>query len=113
MLGCRRCHPLRDERFLDAPYHACLSPPRRIVARLDTAGSLEFVVVDADGAPTLYDLPEFGGRLSGSGEVAWVKAGRIVHTSVWPYWNGPESFEAFTAAFLKDVEPGPCEARTT
>jgi hypothetical protein len=42
---------------------------------------LELVVVDVDGSPDLYELPEFKGQISGSGETAWVRDGIIVATS--------------------------------
>jgi hypothetical protein len=42
---------------------------------------LELVVVDVDGSAPLYELPEFQGQISGSGETAWVRDGRIVATS--------------------------------
>src|SRR5262249_45128233 len=42
---------------------------------------LELVVVDVDGSAPLYELPEFKGLVSGSGETAWVRDGRIVATS--------------------------------
>lgn len=37
-------------------------------------------VVDVDGSPALYELPEFKGRV-GCGETAWVRDGKIVATS--------------------------------
>lgn len=42
---------------------------------------LELVVVDVDGSAPLYELPEFKGKVSGCGETAWVRDGRIVATS--------------------------------
>ena len=42
---------------------------------------LELVVVDVDGSAPLYELPEFKGQIAGSGEIAWVRHGRIVATS--------------------------------
>ena len=42
---------------------------------------LALVVVDVDGSAPLYELPEFKGQISGSGETAWVRDGRIVATS--------------------------------
>src|SRR5258707_194542 len=38
--------------------------------RLD-AECLELVVVDVDGSPALYELPEFKGKVQGAGETAW------------------------------------------
>jgi hypothetical protein len=51
-----------------------------ILGRLG-AGSLELVVVDVDGSPELYELPEFKGKVHGAGETAWVREGKIVATS--------------------------------
>jgi hypothetical protein len=42
---------------------------------------LELVVVDVDGSAALYELPEFKGLITGAGETAWVRDGRIVATS--------------------------------
>jgi hypothetical protein len=42
---------------------------------------LKLVVVDVDGSPDLYELPEFRGQITGSVETAWVRHGRIVNTS--------------------------------
>ena len=46
------------------------------------ADDLEIVVVDVDGSPALYELSEFKGNITGSGETAWVRNGRIVSTSL-------------------------------
>jgi hypothetical protein len=51
-----------------------------IVQRLQ-ADELELVVVDVDGSPDLYEMPEFKGKIHGAGETAWVKDGKIVATS--------------------------------
>lgn len=45
------------------------------------ADDLELVVVDVDGSADLYELPEFKGQISGSGETAWLRQGKIVNTS--------------------------------
>jgi hypothetical protein len=45
------------------------------------AKDLELVVADVDGSPDLYELPEFKGQITGSGETAWVRHGNIVNTS--------------------------------
>jgi len=52
-----------------------------IIARLDVGGEVDFVVVDVDGSPALYDLPEFVGKVHGAGETAWIRSGKIVATS--------------------------------
>jgi hypothetical protein len=40
------------------------------------------LVLDVDHHPELYDLTEFAGRIHGWGEVAVIKAGRIVFVTV-------------------------------
>jgi hypothetical protein len=45
------------------------------------AEDLELVVADVDGSLDLYELPEFRGQITGSGETAWVRHGKIVSTS--------------------------------
>jgi len=52
-----------------------------VIARVDGNGALELVVVDVDGSPALYDMPEFLGKVHGAGETAWVRDGKIVVTS--------------------------------
>jgi hypothetical protein len=51
-----------------------------VLAHLD-AEALELVVVDVDGSPDLYELPEFKGKVAGAGETAWVRDGKIIATS--------------------------------
>ena len=69
-----------------------------VISRLDQNGTLELVVVDVDGSPALYQVPEFLGRVHGNGEAAWVRNGIIVTT------KGPvaemERFESNTASLL-------------
>lgn len=43
--------------------------------------SLECVVADVDGSPSLYEVPEFKGNVHGWGEAAWVYRGKIIATS--------------------------------
>ncbi|APZ90548.1 hypothetical protein [Fuerstiella marisgermanici] len=43
--------------------------------------SLEFVVADVDGSPSLYEVPEFKGNIHGWGETAWIYQGKIIATS--------------------------------
>jgi hypothetical protein len=51
------------------------------VSHLDKAQVVQLVVVDVDGSPALYELPEILGRVHGAGETAWVRNGSIVATS--------------------------------
>lgn len=73
------------------------------LAKVDPQGRLELVVVDVDGSPDLYDLPEFGGGVSGAGEVVWVKEGKVVSTSMRGFH--PESFKPNTQALLASGAP--------
>lgn len=59
---------------------------------------LELVVVDVDGSPDLYELPEFTGQITGSGETAWVRHGKVVNTS--GRGMNVESFQPNTLALL-------------
>jgi hypothetical protein len=68
-----------------------------ILAALQSEG-LELVVVDVDGSPDLYELPEFKGRISGSGETAWVRDGRMVAT--WDRGMNVECFKPNTLALV-------------
>lgn len=43
--------------------------------------SLEFVVADVDGSPSLYEVPEFKERIHGAGETAWIHNRTIIATS--------------------------------
>jgi len=43
--------------------------------------SLEFVVADVDGSPSLYEVPDFKGNVHGWGETAWIYHGKIIATS--------------------------------
>jgi hypothetical protein len=51
-----------------------------VFAQLDTR-RLEFVVVDVDGSMQLSEVPELKGKVTGSGETAWVHRGQIIATS--------------------------------
>jgi hypothetical protein len=68
-----------------------------ILARVDPLAKLQFVVVDTDGCPALYDKAEFLGRMSGAGETAWIKDGRIITTSMG---TDPDQFETITKSLL-------------
>ena len=53
-----------------------------LLAELDPDGRLQFVVVDTDGTPALYDHRKFLGRMSGAGETAWIRDGQIVRQAL-------------------------------
>jgi len=69
-----------------------------VLAALDPEGRLEFVVLDTDGSPALYDRAKFIGRMSGAGETAWVRDGHILFDSGRGY--NPECFEPNTKMLL-------------
>lgn len=69
-----------------------------VLAALDPEGRLEFVVVDADGCPALHDRSKFLGRMTGAGETAWVKDGRVLFDSGFGY--NPGCFEPNTRMLL-------------
>lgn len=71
-----------------------------ILARRDPHGSLEFVVIDTDGAESFYEYPAFKDKLSGAGEVAWIRNGVIQCTSGLGY--NPDCFEPNTTALLAE-----------
>jgi hypothetical protein len=59
---------------------------------------LELVVADVDGPSSLYDLPEFQGKIHGVGEAAWVLRGKTVATSGLGF--DPDCFEPYTRLLL-------------
>ena len=69
-----------------------------VVNRLDPDGTLEFVVIDTDGAQEFYEHPDFKGKLHGAGETAWIKDGVIQCTSGLGY--NPNCFEPNTKELL-------------
>lgn len=66
--------------FWSGPAVQAFAKLTEILATLP-AEDLELVVADVDGSPNLYELPEFRGQVTGSGETAWVRHGKIVSTS--------------------------------
>lgn len=67
--------------FWSAPSITAFTKLTDVAARLDADGELELVVVDVDGAPALYKVPELYGEVHGYGETAWIRNGKIVTTS--------------------------------
>jgi hypothetical protein len=74
----------------------------KALATVDPEGKLEFAVVDTDGCPEIYDIPEFSGKIHGYGETAWVKHGQILRTSGLGYH--PECFDENTRRLLEQCE---------
>lgn len=72
-----------------------------VLGRLDPEGTLEFLVIDTDGARPFYFHPAFKGTLHGSGETAWIQGGVIQRTSGLGY--NPDCFESNTKRLLDAV----------
>jgi hypothetical protein len=70
-----------------------------VLATVDPDGKLEFLVVDTDGCPEIYDIPEFKSKIHGWGEAAWVRHGQILFTSGLGYH--PECFDANSRRLLE------------
>jgi hypothetical protein len=67
--------------FWSGPSVKVFAQLTEVVAKLDKKGVLELVVVDVDGSPALYEVPEFLGKVHGAGETAWVRNGSVLATS--------------------------------
>ena len=67
--------------FWSGPSVTAFAKLTQVVGNLDKREALKLVVVDVDGSPKLYDVPEFVGKIHGDGETAWVRDGKIVVTS--------------------------------
>jgi hypothetical protein len=92
-----RCGVLFVMAFWSGPSVVAFVKLTEVLGSLDPDARLEFVVVDTDGAPALYQRAEFIGRMHGMGETAWVKDGRILCSSLR---SGPACFEEHTTALL-------------
>ena len=84
--------------FCSVPSIKAFSQLTEIIHRLDPYGTLEFVVIDTDGAQTFYEHPDFKEKLHGAGETAWIKDGVIQCTSGLGY--NPNCFEPNTKKLL-------------
>jgi hypothetical protein len=93
-----RCGILFVMAWWSGPARRAYIDLAEVLSKLDAAGRLEFVVVDTDGVPALYERAEFIGRMTGSGETAWIKDGRIVTTSGLGF--NPDCFETNTKTLL-------------
>jgi len=101
VIGTIRLGVLFIMAFWSGPSRQGFARLKQVLAAADPGGRLEVVVVDTDGCPDLYEAPEFAGKLHGSGEVAWVKDGRVVFTSGVGYH--PECFEPLTRQLLSSA----------
>jgi hypothetical protein len=108
VIGTIRAGVLFIMAFWSGPARLAFAELKRVLEAVDPDGWLELVVVDTDGCPGLYELPEFAGKLSGAGEAAWVRGGRIVRTSGLGYHL--ECFEPYTRQLLEECK---AEARTS
>lgn len=84
--------------FWSGPSVKAFARLTEVVAKLDKEGVLELMVVDVDGSPGLYEVPEFLGKVHGAGETAWVRDGNIIATS--GLGLNIDCFEPNTAALL-------------
>jgi hypothetical protein len=71
----------------------------------DPCGRLQVVVVDTDGCPDLYEVPELAGKMHGNGEAVWVSAGRVLRTESCN--SNPEAFETYTRHLLGECAAEP------
>jgi hypothetical protein len=97
VVGTINCGVLFVMAFWSGPCRLAFAALKKVLAETDPQSRLELVVVDTDGCPELYHLPEFRGGLAGAGETAWVKGGQIVSTALRPT---AEALRANTAELL-------------
>ena len=100
VLATIRCGVLFVMAFWSGPARLAFQELKRVLEAVDPEGRLELVVVDTDGCPDIYQLPEFVGKLHGAGETAWIREGRLVRTSGLGYH--PECFEPYTRMLLEE-----------
>jgi hypothetical protein len=98
IVGTIRCGILFVMAFWSVTSRQAFAELKRALEANDPEGRIELVVVDTDGCPSLYVLPEFVGKLHGHGEAAWVLEGKIVCTSGLGYH--PEVMEPNTRLLL-------------
>ena len=98
IVGTIRCGVLFVMAFWSGTSRLAFAELKRSLEANDPEGRLELIVVDTDGCPSLYELPEFVGKLHGHGEAAWVLGGKIVCTSGLGYH--PECMEPNTRLLL-------------
>jgi hypothetical protein len=98
IVGTIRCGVLFVMAFWSGTSRQAFAELKRSIEANDPNGRLELVVVDTDGCPSLYELPEFADKLHGHGEAAWVLDGTIVYTSGLGFH--PECMEPNTRLLL-------------
>jgi len=108
VIGTIRCGILFVMAFWSGPARLAFAELKRVLEAVDPSGRLELVVVDTDGCPDLYELPEFAGNLAGNGEAAWIRCGRVFSNSGRGYQ--PECFEPSTRRLLIECMASPITA---
>jgi hypothetical protein len=106
VLATIRCGVLFVMAFWSGPARLAFQELKRVLEKVDPEGKLELVVIDTDGCPDIYELPEFVGKMHGAGETAWVREGQLIRTSGLGYH--PEYFEPYTRLLLEE-----CQATVT
>ncbi len=99
-----KCGVLFVMAFWSGPARQAYTALRKTLEEVDPTGSLELVVVDTDGIPDIYSMPEFLGKMCGAGETTWIKDGRIVSTTAGMGFR-PDLFEPNTRALLAQCQP--------
>jgi len=84
--------------FWSGPSVKAFGEITEIINRLDRNATLQFVVIDTDGAQPFYEHPDFVGKMGGWGEIAWIKDGAVQCMSGLGY--NPDCFEPNTKALL-------------
>lgn len=103
IVGTIRCGVLFVMAFWSGTSRQAFAELKRSLEANDPDGRLELVVVDTDGCPSLYELPEFAGKLHGHGEAAWVLERKIICTSGLGFH--PECMEPNTRLLLGKAHP--------
>jgi hypothetical protein len=102
VLGTIRCGVLFVMAFWSGPARLAFQELKRVLEAVDPEGRLELVVVDTDGCPDIYQLPEFIGKMHGAGEAAWIRDGRVICTSGLGY--RPACYEPNTRLLLEECQ---------
>lgn len=94
-----QCGVIYVMAFWSGPARLAFAELKRSLAIHDPGGQIELVVVDTDGSPDLYVMPEFSRGLGGWGESAWVKNGALVDVAY-----GSLDYEAKIKLLLNEQE---------
>src|SRR5262245_59071996 len=102
VLATIRCGVLFVMAFWSGSARLAFQELKRVLEVVDPDGRLELIVVDTDGCPDIWELPEFVGKLHGAGEAAWIRGGQVVRTS--GLGHHPECFEPNTLLLLEECQ---------